>query len=380
MMSGKRVVITRSNPVAPDPRVEKTAHSLALAGYQVTVIAWDRTGKLPKLETRRWGRLQRQPIRARFGKGLLNLPQLLRWQVGLLEWLLSNRTQYDVIHACDFDTVLPAWLCSLATRKHVVYDVFDFYAEMLRATPDWIKRIIRRVDLWIMGQVDAVVLADEARREQIRGSHPRRLIVVYNTPDEDPLDPAEPSPPRTRGTRLHLAFVGLLQVERGLLELAALLAKHPEWSLDLAGFGGDEDLILGKVRDLANVRFHGRVSYEVSLAISRGADALVATYDPSIPNHRFASPNKLFEAMMLGKPVIVAAGTGMDKIVQEAGCGLVVPYGDASALEAALSSLADKPDLRSRLGREGRKAYEAKYNWAAMQERLWALYADLGRA
>ncbi len=156
------------------------------------------------------------------------------------------------------------------------------------------------------------------------------------------------------------------------------LQKHADWTLDLAGFGGDTEAILKIVRDMPNVAWHGRVSYKKALELSASADVLFATYDPSIPNHRYSSANKIFESMMLGKPIIVAENTNMDRIVTEADCGLIVPYGDIPALEAALSRLAQDESLRLRLGKNARRAYENTFSWDKMAGKLVALYATLG--
>jgi glycosyltransferase involved in cell wall biosynthesis len=369
------VLICRSNPVAPDPRVEKIAGALSAQGIPVSVLAWDRTGKLPAAETRPGYTIRRLSIQAEYARGVGNLPALLRWQQALLTWLLRNRASYDVIHACDFDTILPALLCKLLGGKTIVYDIFDFYADHLRATPSWLKTAIRRIDLWAIRQADALILADESRREQIAGTTPRRLVVVYNTPP-DLLDQVVPAT-RPAGTHLHLAYIGLLQVERGLLEMMDVLRRHPEWSLDLAGFGGDQELILTAARGLPNLVWHGRVPYERALELSAAADVLFATYDPEIPNHRFSSPNKLFEAMMLGKPVLVCQGTNMDRLVTENDFGLVIPYGDLAALEEALQRLYADEVLRHHLAQNARRAYQETYTWERMETRLRDLYTTL---
>lgn len=370
-----RVVISRSNPVSPDPRVEKEAQSLAAAGYSVQVIGWDRTGQLAAQEDRDGLRVHRLPIRAGYARGMGNLPALLRWQVGLTRWLVKHRREYDIIHACDFDTILPALWCQRLWGKIVVYDIFDFYADHLRATPEWVKSLIRRLDLALVRRAEAVILADDSRREQIAGAAPLHLEVIYNTPP-DVLGLVQPAV-RPANSALHLAYIGLLQVERGLLQMLDVLRRHPDWTFDLAGFGGDQERILASAAGMANVSWHGRVPYERALQLSAAADALFATYDPAIPNHRFASPNKLFEAMMLGKPVIVCAHTNMDRIVAGVDCGLVLPYDDIPALEAALRRLASDAALRRRLGENARRAYEESYSWARMQARLEALYASL---
>ncbi len=230
--------------------------------------------------------------------------------------------------------------------------------------------------MWAIGRTDAVILADDSRLLQIADSSPRRCIVIYNSP-QDVLGQHAQAVPEGGRHPLRLAYVGLLQVERGLIELLDVLARHPEWTLDLAGFGGDEALLLHRAMQLPNVHWHGRVPYDQALRLSAAADVLFATYDPTIPNHRYASPNKVFEAMMLGRPIIVARATNMDLLIDKHAAGLVVPYGDTNALETALLQLESQPELRQRLGAGGRRAYESHYSWALMERRLLDLYAEI---
>lgn len=371
------ILILRSNPIAPDPRVEKIARVLLNQGWKVELVGWDRTAEMPAAEETDLGMIHRLPIRAPFGSGLGNLPQLIRWQIGLVRWLIGHHHQFDVIHACDFDTVLPALILHWFYKKKLVYDIFDFYADHLRRTPALIKKIIRKIDLWVIGQADAVILVDESRREQIGGSKPRRLTVIYNSPEDWIPSDFPQTDENSSKIRLRLAYVGLLQRERGLFALLDVLSSHPDWRLELAGFGGDQDEILEKIKSMNNVRWHGRISYEAALRLSAAADVLIATYDPTIANHRYSSPNKIFEAMMLGRPIIVAENTNIDRIVQRYNNGIVVPYGDCAALEQALIRLALDPQAREQMGHNGRLAYEKEYGWHIMRERLIQLYLQV---
>src|SRR4030042_6584564 len=213
---------------------------------------------------------------------------------------------------------------------------------------------------------------DDARVEQVEGSRPRFTAIIYNSPED--IGRKFPSRDQAKVGDLRLAYIGLLQVERGLMEILYVLKGPPEWQLDLAGFGGEEAAILAAAAQMPNVSWHGRVSYQQALQLSAAADVLFATYDPSIANHKYSSPNKIYEAMMLGKPIIVAAGTNMDRIIGEANCGCVVPYGDVPNLEKTLLSLASDPDMVQKLGQNARQAYETRYDWAIMSKRLTQLY------
>ena len=357
--------------------MEKEALSLAAAGYQVRALGWDRTAQLPELERREGIEIHRLSIKADFGQGLGNLPQLLRWQWGLGIYLARHHDEFDLLHACDFDTILPALAAGCLWKKTVVYDVFDFYAEHLRRTPAWVKNLIRRFDLWALTRADGVILADDSRRAQIAGAHPRRETIIYNSPSDAGAALAPEWEIHPPGSKLRLVYVGLFQVERGLFEMLDVMREHPEWSLVMAGFGGDQDRIEALAERLPNVTCLGRVPYDRALRLSAAADVLFATYDPSIPNHRYSSPNKVFEAMMLGKPIVVARLTNMDKIIEENDCGLVVEYGSVDELERSLSRLAGDPLLRDRLGAAGRRAYERQYGWSQQERRLLDLYREL---
>ena len=378
-MSLPAVVMLRATPIHPDPRVEKIGRALTRAGYAVRALGWDRAGSLAMLESTAGFPVERLALKARWARGLGNLPALLRWQVALFAWLARTRAHYQIIHACDFDTLLPALWARRLWGKRVIYDLFDFYADMLRATPRLVQASVRRWELAAIGQADALLLVDDARFEQIAGARPRRSAVIYNAPEDALPDLTDPQPAETGCSpcRLRLSYVGLLQLERGLIPLIEVLAQHPEWRLDLAGFGAEQDQITGLARGLPNVTWHGRVPYAQALQLNAAADALPAFYDPSIPNHRFASPNKLFEGMMLGKPVLAARGTHMDRILLEEDCGLVVDYGSREQLAAALGRLED-PALRARLGANARRAYQTTYGWERMVERLLELYRQVG--
>ena len=368
-----RVVIFRANPIDPDPRVEKIAFSLSKV-YSVHVVGWDRTGtlKTPQEKPHFLLELYRRP--SPFGTGIKNLYHLLGWQVFLISWVLRFGRSYQVIHACDFDTVLPALIGKFLFGCKTIYDIFDFYADHVRNTPDWVRLFIKWLDLKIVRLVDAVILVTEAQLSQLESVKPRRLVIVYNTPIDAQASTIVPKDP---SMAFHVAYIGILQVERGLLEMLDVIQNHPDWHFDLAGFGGDEAIIYNRAREIQNVTWYGRVPYSKALEISQTANVLFSTCNPVVPNYQHASANKLFEAMMLAKPIIVARGTHMDQLVEKYHCGLVVPYGDILALNESLELLESNNDFRISLGQNGRMTYEKCYSWVKMEKRLLDLYMQL---
>lgn len=90
--SNKAVVFLRSNEVAPDPRVENEARILSEAGSTVTILGWDRGGKVAG-EDRDYARIVRFRLPAPYGARFRNVPRKARWNLWLLRWLWSNRRQ-----------------------------------------------------------------------------------------------------------------------------------------------------------------------------------------------------------------------------------------------------------------------------------------------
>jgi glycosyltransferase involved in cell wall biosynthesis len=220
--------------------------------------------------------------------------------------------------------------------------------------------------------VDGVIIVDDSRLQQIAGSNPKICVSIYNSPED--INPIALPLAHSERKGFRIAYVGLLQVERGLFFVIDIVKGHPDWRLDIAGFGGDEEKILAEIKDVPNIYWFGRVGYQKTLELSQQADVLFATYDPVIPNHKYSSPNKVFEGMMLGKPLIVAKDTNMDHIIQKSDCGIIVHYGNVPELEQAFVYLATNNTEKYRLGKNARSAYERLYSWKQMQSKLLDFY------
>ena len=372
-MTKKRVVIARSNGVNPDSRVEKEANALARAGYEVVVIAWDRDGeykvrqdllKLPDSEVKRvsFG------IKAGFGQGMRSLRQFLLFQWRLFSWLVRNRNSYDVAHLCDFDTAFFGRLAARLCRKKVVFDVFDYLSTDARMH---FGKLVKKAEDGIINGADAVVVCTEERKRQIAGTKPRRLAVIHNTPPRV-VPAAEPLP----GNRVKIAYVGILQDHRLLVEMISAVEKMEGVELHIGGFGKYERFVEERAAASPSVFYYGKLPYEKTLELEARCDLMTAIYDPAIGNHRFAAPNKFYEALMLGKPLVMARGTGMSEVVEAENLGVLIDYG-AEGFAKGVAELIRNRDQWEKIGERMKKLHEERYSWEEMERRLLALYREL---
>ena len=366
---GARVVFVRSkSPAGLEPRIRKEAATLARAGYEVHALLWDRELAHPAEEDVDGLRIHRYRRRAPEGSPALAF-LLPRWWAFVFFRILGLRP--NVVHAIDFDTVLPTYAAARIAGACVVYDIFDFYAEMITAPlSPRLRNLLANLERNMIARVDAVIVPDMRRREQFGAARPRTLVEIRNVPEDRRPSPLQES------ESFVLFYGGMIAKDRGLVDLVAA-CEATGAKLLVAGHGPDESVLLDDIESSPAASYLGTISYEDVLAQTASAHAVAALYDPHVPNNRFAAPNKLFEAMMFAKPVLVSDGTIPADIVREVRCGIIVPYGDREALKRALESLMLSPQECAAMGARGRAAFEARYNWKAMEPLLLAMYKDL---
>lgn len=95
------------------------------------------------------------------------------------------------------------------------------------------------------------------------------------------------------------------------------------------------------------------------------------------PNHIDSQPNKMFEYMSAGIPVIASDFPLWRQIIEGNNCGICVDPMNSKEIAAAINRLVTNPDLAAKMGRNGRKAVEEKYNWRNEEQKLLGLYRDL---
>lgn len=364
-----KVLMIRSNPVSPDPRLEKAAKALGRNGYNVEILAWDRICKHAKIEAKDYYKICRIRIKAPYGKPLL-LFILPIWLVCEFVFLLKN--DFDIVHACDLDTLIPAVIVSKIKNKKLIFDSCDFYADCIPGIPKFLRRIISNVEIYFAKRANYVILADESRIEQYEGKL-TKTVIINNVPMDD-YGSKVIQDDRDGQILFQIFYAGILDRCRGFEHVVKAINDLDNVRLMIAGFGVDEEYLVDLFKRTNNVIYLGKIRYDEVIERTKKSDLLFALYDPRIPNHIYASPNKVFEAMMCGKPIIVSDGTSMANIVRTENCGLVVPYGDVNAIQNAIIRLKEDKNFREYLGQNGRKAYERKYSWDIMEERLLDIY------
>lgn len=314
-------------------------------------------------------------IRSTPGKGLINIFQLLHFQILAFCWFIRNKDKYDLIHAFDLDVGLPALLISKITKKKYIYHIADFYIDSHSNLPKMLKPIIKRLEFMVINNATATIICTEERIKQIEGSKPKNLTVIHNTPmvtKEFINDLTDGEKSDNSKQQIIFTYVGALAKSRFIESAVEVIKDYPEIVLNIAGMGALSEYVESMSNKYSNINYYGIVDYNEAFRLYSKTDFMFAIYDPEIMNHKFSAPNKVYEAMMLGKPIIVAKNTGIDRIVIDNNMGFVIDF-SKEAFKELLDKIMNKSTDWKVTGANAKLAYD-KYSWVTMKKRLVELY------
>lgn len=268
----------------------------------------------------------------------------------------------------------------------VVYDSREIYLEArnLATLPRRLRVVVGAWERNRAVSADALLTVNEACRRMLRRRFGRDLAVAYNCPDI-------PDRPTPRGRRFHerldvspdtriVLYHGGLSPGRGIEQLIEAIDLVPNAILVVMGYGELEAFLRACLaeRPSAPVRLLPAVPPADLLGWVASADVAAMPIQPTTRNHRISTPNKLFEAMTVGTPVLASDMPGMRPIVRAAGCGGLVDPRDPRAIAAGLVELLDaSPERRVAMGAGGMAAIREHYGWARQVEVILSVYAGL---
>lgn len=130
--------------------------------------------------------------------------------------------------------------------------------------------------------------------------------------------------------------------------------------MEIAGFGELEDLIKQACIQANNIHYWGTVPYEKGIEIMKNSDIILAIYEKTIPNHIYAAPNKYYEGLYLGKPILTTKDTYVGIKTEKYKTGFTISE-DTNELETFFS----KENLRSEINKykiNAHNLWESKYS------------------
>lgn len=365
----KVCIVTTVHPLFDTRIFHKEAKYLIRAGYDVTLIA--------------------QNDKDEVIDGI-KISSLLKPKNRLSRIFLLTKRAYslalkecaDVYHFHDPELLPWMLLLKYKTGAKIIYDVHEDYQKQI-LSKHWIYGAIRKsisyifniIEKSISRNFDYIITATDSIASNFKQ---KNVVVLNNYPI---VNERSVSHKVIDSTDFTVVYVGGLTKIRGIKEIIEsieYIKSKKEVKLKLIGNFSEKDFEteLKNMPEWSKIEYLGYLPKKDTLAHLINADAGIVCFWPE-PNHIEAMPNKMFEYMEAGLPIIASDFSLWRKIINDANCGVIVNPLNPKDIARGIQYLIDNSGKATEMGENGRKAILEKYNWKIEEKKLLSLYGEL---
>ena len=360
-----------SNDLVYDQRVRKTCASLVKLGWTPDLVGRRmRRSDSPSID-RPYGTTR---LFLGFRSGALFYAAL---NVRLTCWLWRRRKRLDLIWANDLDTLWPASLVGRLAGVPVCYDSHEWFtrAEGLVGRPV-VRRIWARIEGRLLPRLASMMTVNAHIASVYGKQYGLRVRVLPNVPVLKP--PAEAKGRPALGwpadAPVMLLQGAFMDRDRGALDAVRALVELGDWYLALVGAGPEWEQAPDLARELGvadRLLHHARMDFASLRSLTRAADVGLSLDRPTADNYKYSLPNKLFDYIHAGLPVVVSDLPVAGAWVRDQGVGAVTASADpvdiARAVRAVRSAAIETDHL---------EAVAAAHHWDAYADEIEGLISD----
>ena len=384
-------LVTQNNyPDAQEVRNRKLAKALDRRGHDVHIFARNRIsdpnsgerGVNPPVEHLPYAQVTR--FSALFPGRLHSLiSQPIPVNPAWAFWLSRQFLRHDVDVAVVGDIRLgfPSLLSGRFMSVPVIVDLRENYQEWARLLErktlvEKIERnptLVGAIETTTIQAADGVWVVSDERVEEVvdEGANPDTTWVIRNTPYLPEFDAERESSSEqwANPDKFTFVYIGMLDewrnLDRAVSAMAILTKSIQETELILAGEGPVREELIRQAQELgieSHVSLPGWIDPIDVPSLLRACDAGIIPFQPD-PHTDTTIPNKVFDYMAAGLPIVSTDATAVSRTLNEADCGVVVNRpATPKSFARALKTVRDEKDARD-LGQNARTAVEQRYNW-----------------
>lgn len=358
-MLNQKVIVSVSSDLVTDNRVHRACSVLHDLGMDVLLIGRKKKSS-PTLNNRKY---QTKRLNLLFEKGPLFYAEL---NIRLFFVLLFKRKA--LLYANDLDTLLPNFLVSKLSGTKIIYDSHELFTE----SPELIHRkrtqgIWLRIEKMIFPKISHIITVNDSIAQAYKNRYQKDLLVIRNIPTKynsgKRLSKVELSIPEN--SFLIIIQGSGLNVERGIEEAVLAMKQLENVTLMLVGDGDVMPVVKGliQIHHLEDkVKIFGRRPYDEMMQFTMHADLGLTLDKPLSKNYEFSLPNKVFDYMHAGTPILASNLVEIERVIRTHQIGTILSEVSPDAIAAAINELKSKPELLMQQKEACRLASEIE-NW-----------------
>lgn len=311
-----------------------------------------------------------------FNKGVLFYAE---YNLRLFFFLLFRK--HDIYHANDLDTLLPMWLISSIHRKKLVYDTHEYFTGVPEIQNRYfVKKVWSGIEKFLFPKVKHVFTVNESISELYFKEYKSRPLVIRNLPEKKIINKLKSR--KDLGLPENKKVVILqgsgINIHRGAEELLEAIAIQDKLFLCVVGKG---DVInnlkkrSSKPDLISKVLFVDALPYEKMMQYTINADVGVSLDKPNNLNYLYSLPNKVFDYLKVGIPIVCSDLVELSKIINIYNCGILIKNHQPKSILTALNSVLDEKNYS--IFKAAALRVNNELNWENESESLINCYKKL---
>ena len=372
--SGIKIIHTTISPCDNERRIFNQAITARHKGYSVEILAL----KIPELpEISQENQILVKRITIRF------------WRQGPLKFLSFNlklffkllKSDFHIIHAHDLWVLPGSTLANFFKKGILIYDAHEYVRGLeifqRKKFSGFIWAITERL---LIKRISALIAINTWHRRLFLEDYPflQKSTVIMNFPILAYNGIQEKIPGYEQRNKTAI-FQGILKEGRGLRSILTAMKFVKSGELKIIGFGDLEPEVRRRIetdRIQNRVHLHGKVAWTDLLKETQKARAGLVLFEPLSINYRYASPNKFFEYVMAGTPLIASRIPTFEELNKEFEVAILVDPSRPEEIASAMEFLLTQKEGWETYHQNCLKARQ-KWNWEAQEEVMVQLYSEL---
>lgn len=374
-MKKKRAIISVINDLVTDQRIDKTAGVLHDLGFDVLMVGRRKTDS-PPMTQRNYETLR---MRLLWEKGPLFYAE---FNIRLLFLLLSRPA--GLLISNDLDTLLPNFLVHKLKRIPIVFDSHEYFT----ATPELVDRPkVQRIWKWIektiVPKLHNCITVNASIAALFEQEYHIHFKIVRNIPRRrtNSVNPSRAALGLPENQKIVLMQGSGINVQRGAEEAVEAMQYLDNVLLLIVGGGDVLPVLKNKVQELSlqtKVKFVSRQTPENLAGYTANADiGLTIDKDTNI-NYRFSLPNKLFDYIYAGVPVLSTPLVELKNIIEQYQIGEFIENHDPQHMATVISKMLQN-ETQMAIYKQNTLKAAAELNWENEKKVLIEIFAPYAR-